>query len=119
MEQKIKNIIEEIKQMKVTDLHHLVKAIETEFGVSAAAPVAAAGAGAAAAKTEKKVTLVNGGQNKVGVIKVVREVLGLGLMEAKTFVDKAPQVIKDNVPAEKADELAKLFKDAGAEVKVE
>lgn len=117
---KIQNIINEIKEMKVTELNELVKAIETEFGVSAAAvAVAGPAAGAAAASTEKTVKLVSAGANKVAVIKVVREVMGLGLMEAKTFVDKAPGVVKENIPAAKAEEIVKLFKDAGADAKAE
>ena len=117
---KVLDILKEIKELKVVELNELVKAIETEFGVSAAAPVAAGPAGGADAGTvDKTVKLVSAGPNKVAVIKVVRDLLGLGLMEAKSFVDKAPAVIKENVPADKVDELLKPFKDAGAEVVAE
>ncbi len=120
----IAKIIEEIKGMTVLELNDLVKAIETEFGVSAAAmAVAAPAAGGAAApaaeeKTEFDVYLKSIGANKIAVIKVVREITGLGLKEAKDLVDGAPSKIKEGVAKEAADEMAKKFKDAGAEVEL-
>ncbi len=120
----IKNIIEEIKGMTVLELNDLVKAIEETFGVSAAAMVAAgpaAGAGAAAAaeeKTEFDVILKSAGANKIAVIKVVRELTGLGLKEAKELVDGAPNTLKEGIAKEAADEIAAKLKDAGAEVEI-
>ena len=120
----IKNIIEEIKGMTVLELNDLVKAIEETFGVSAAAMVAAgpaAGAGAAAAaeeKTEFDVILKSAGANKIAVIKVVRELTGLGLKEAKELVDGAPNTHKEGIAKEAADEIAAKLKDAGAEVEI-
>ncbi|MEG1972457.1 MAG: 50S ribosomal protein L7/L12, partial [Oscillospiraceae bacterium] len=99
----------------------LVKAIEEEFGVSAAAPVAAAGAAPVAAeeeKTEFDVTLVEAGAAKMGVIKLVKEVLGLGLKEAKALVDEAPKLLKAGVSKTEADELTAKFTEAGAKVEV-
>ncbi len=113
---KVEDFIKELKEMKVSELNELVKAIEEEFGVTAAAPVAAAAAdGAAGASTEKTVELVNAGGNKIAVIKLVREVMGLALMEAKQFADNGG-VIKEGVEAEEADALVAQFKEAGAEV---
>lgn len=109
--------ITELKEMKVADLNELVKAIEEEFGVSAAAPVAAAGAGASES-AEKNLVLKSMGGNKVAVIKVVREVMGLGLMEAKTFTESGG-VIKEAVGAAELEELSAKFKEAGAEVAAE
>lgn len=121
----IKNIIEEIKQLTVMDLNNLVKALEEEFGVSAAAPVAAGGAAAAVEaapveeKTEFDVVLKSAGANKIGVIKAVREAIpGLGLVEAKTMVDSAPKTIKEAISKEAANALAEKLKAAGAEVEV-
>ena len=122
----IAKFIEEIKGMTVLELNDLVKAIETEFGVSAAAPMAVAGAavaGAAAApaeeeKTEFDVVLKAVGANKIAVIKAVREATGLGLVEAKAKVDGAPQTIKEGMSKEAADELAEKLKAAGAEVEI-
>lgn len=118
----IKKFVEEVKTLSVLELNELVKALEEEFGVSAAAPVMVAGAAAGAAapaaeeKTEFNVELKEVGANKVNVIKVIREVTGLGLMEAKALADKAPSVIKENVSKEQADEIAEKFKAAGAVV---
>ncbi len=113
---KVEDFIKELKEMKVSELNELVKAIEEEFGVTAAAPVAAAGAGeAAGGSSEKTVELVNGGGNKIAVIKIVREVMGLALMEAKQFVDNGG-VIKEGLDAEEAEALMAQFKEAGAEV---
>ena len=112
--------IEAIKELSVLELNDLVKACEEEFGVSAAAGVvvAAAGAGAAAAeeKTEFDVELTEVGPNKVKVIKVVREVTGLGLKEAKELVDGAPKVIKEAVSKAEAEELKAKLEEQGAEV---
>ena len=112
--------IEAIKEMTVLELNDLVKACEEEFGVSAAAGVvvAAAGGEAAAAeeKTEFDVELTEVGPNKVKVIKVVREVTGLGLKEAKDLVDSAPKVIKEGASKEEAEDLKKKLEEAGAKV---
>jgi len=117
-------ILEAIKGMSVLELNELVKAIEEEFGVTAAAPVAvvaggAAGAGdAAAEKTEFTVTLVNGGASKINVIKVVRELTGLGLKEAKDLVDNAPKPIKEGVSKEEAEAMKAKLEEAGATVEL-
>ncbi len=116
--------IEEIKAMTVVELNELVKAIEEEFGVSAAAAVvagpAAAGEAAPAAeeKTEFNVVLKEVGANKIAVIKAVREATGLGLMEAKAMVEGAPATIKENVPTADAKALEKALTDAGAVVEL-
>ena len=112
--------IEAIKELSVLELNELVKACEEEFGVSAAAGVvvAAAGAGEAAAAEEKDsfdVELTSAGDSKVKVIKVVREVTGLGLKEAKDLVDSAPKVIKEGVSKAEADELKAKLEEQGAE----
>jgi large subunit ribosomal protein L7/L12 len=111
-----------IEQMSVLDLSELVKALETKFGVSAAAPVAAAAAGPAAAAAEEKtafdVVLKAAGANKIGVIKVVREVTGLGLKEAKDLVDGAPKSVKSGVSKAEADGIVAKFKESGAELEV-
>ena len=113
-------IIEVIKGLSVLELNDLVKACEEEFGVSAAAGVvvAAAGAGAAAGeeKTEFDVELTEAGANKVKVIKVVREVTGLGLKEAKEVVDGAPKVLKEGVSKEEAEDIQKKLDAEGAKV---
>ena len=115
-------IIEVIKGLSVLELNDLVKACEEEFGVSAAAGVvvAAAGAGAAAGeeKTEFDVELTEAGANKVKVIKVVREITGLGLKEAKEVVDGAPKVLKEGVSKEEAEQIKSQLEEAGAEVEV-
>ena len=113
--------IEAIKELSVLELNELVKACEEEFGVSAAAGVvvAAAGAGEAAAAEEKDsfdVELTSAGDSKVKVIKVVREVTGLGLKEAKDLVDSAPKVIKEGVSKAEADELKAKLEEQGASV---
>ena len=113
--------IEAIKELSVLELNELVKACEEEFGVSAAAGVvvAAAGAGEAAAAEEKDsfdVELTSAGDSKVKVIKVVREVTGLGLKEAKDLVDSAPKVIKEGVSKAEADELKSKLEEQGASV---
>ena len=115
----IENIIAEIKEASIIELNDLVKAIEEEFGVTAAAPVAVAAAGAgeaAAAKDSFDIELTAAGDKKVGVIKVVREITGLGLKEAKELVDGAPNVIKEGVAAAEAEELKAKLEEAGASV---
>lgn len=119
----IAKMIEEIKGMTVLELNELVKAIETEFGVSAAAmAVAAPAAGGAAAaaeeKTEFDVILKSAGAEKIKVIKVVREITGLGLKEAKDIVDNAPKTIKEAIAKEAAEEIVAKFKEVGAECEV-
>jgi len=119
---KLAQLIETVKQLTVLELADLVHALEKEFGVSAAAVAAPAGAAAPAAAeapTSFKVTLTSGGANKIAVIKVVRELLGLGLADAKAFVEGAPKLVKEGLEKAPADELAKKLKDAGAEVKIE
>ncbi|CUP22371.1 50S ribosomal protein L7/L12 [Clostridium sp. NSJ-49] len=116
------DIIQAIKEMTVLELNELVTACEEEFGVSAAAPVAVAGAvaGGAAAeeKTEFDVVLTNAGANKIKVIKVVRELTGLGLKEAKEIVDGAPKTLKEAVAKEAAEEMKAKLAEVGAEVEV-
>ena len=115
----IENIISEIKEASILELNDLVKAIEEEFGVTAAAPVAAAAAGAAdagAAKDSFDVELTSAGDKKVAVIKVVREITGEGLKEAKAIVDGAPSVIKEGVAAAEAEEIKAKLEEAGASV---
>ncbi len=122
---KLAQLIDTVKTLTVMELSDLVKALEKEFGVSAAAVAVAAPAGGAAAAaaveapTSFKVTLVNGGANKIQVIKAIREISGLGLADAKAFVEGAPKMVKDGLEKAPADELAKRLKDAGAEVKIE
>ena len=116
------DIIQAIKEMSVLDLNELVKACEEEFGVSAAAGVvvAAAGgeAGAAEEKDEFNVELVSAGSSKVKVIKVVREITGLGLKEAKELVDAAPKPLKEGVSKDEAEALKKQLEEAGAVVEL-
>ncbi len=119
----IKNIVEEIKTLSVMELADLVHAIEEEFGVSAAAPVAVAaapGAGAAAAeeKTEFDVVLTDAGASKINVIKVVKEITGLGLKEAKELVDNAPKAIKEGASKDEAEEIKEKLTAAGASVEL-
>jgi large subunit ribosomal protein L7/L12 len=119
----IKNMIEEIKKMTVVELNDLVKAIEEEFGVSAAAmAVAAPAAGASAAAEEEKsefnVVLTEVGANKIAVIKVVREITGLGLAESKAMVDGAPSTVKEGIAKEAAEEMVKKFAEAGAKAEL-
>ncbi|OOM11226.1 50S ribosomal protein L7/L12 [Clostridium saccharobutylicum] len=116
------DIIQAIKEMSVLDLNELVKACEEEFGVSAAAAVVAGGAvaGAAAAeeKTEFDVVLANAGDNKIKVIKAVREITGLGLKEAKEIVDGAPKTLKEGVSKEEAEDMKAKLAEVGATVEV-
>ncbi|MDD6395904.1 MAG: 50S ribosomal protein L7/L12 [Firmicutes bacterium] len=123
MSEKISNIIEEVKALTVLELSELVKAIEEEFGVSAAAAVAVAapaagGAAAAEEKTEFDVVLKDAGANKIAVIKVVREITGLGLKEAKALVDGAPSPLKEGVSKDDAAAIEAKLKEAGATVEV-
>ncbi|GLG02586.1 50S ribosomal protein L7/L12 [Alicyclobacillus hesperidum subsp. aegles] len=116
-------ILEAVKNMTVLELNELVKAIEEEFGVTAAAPVAIAGAGAvadggAAEQTEFDVILANAGASKIGVIKVVREITGLGLKEAKDLVDNAPKPLKEKVSKEEAESIKAKLEEAGASVEI-
>ena len=116
------DIIQAIKEMSVLELNELVKACEEEFGVSAAAPVAVAGAavagGAAEEKTEFDVVLANAGSQKIKVIKVVRELTGLGLKEAKEIVDGAPKTLKEGVSKEEAEDMKAKLAEVGAEVEL-
>lgn len=120
----LKDFVEEIKKLSVMQVSELVKMLEEEFGVSAAAPVAMMAGGAADApaaaqeKSEFNIVLKEVGANKIAVIKVVREVTGLGLGEAKALVDNAPSTIKENVPAEEAKAIEAKFKEAGATVEL-
>ena len=121
--EKIENIVAEVEKLTVLELADLVKAIEEKFGVSAAAAaVVAAPAGgeaaAAAEKTEFNVMLKDAGANKIAVIKVVREVTGLGLKEAKDLVEAAPKAIKENAPKAEAEELKAKLTEAGATVEL-
>lgn len=117
-------ILEAISNMSVLELSELVKAIEDKFGVSAAAPVAVAAAAPAAAgaaaeeKTEFDVILKSAGESKIKVIKVVREITGLGLKDAKALVDGAPKEVKTGVAKDAAEELKKKLEEAGAEVEL-
>ena len=119
--EKIEKLIEEIDALTVVELNDLVKAIEEEFGVSAAAPVAAAAAtdsGEEEGPSEVTVTLTGISGSKVGVIKALRDITGLGMMEAKALVDNAPSAIKENIKPAEADELKAKLIEAGAEVEV-
>ena len=122
MSEKIAALIEEVKGLTVVELAELVHALEDTFGVSAAAAaVAAPAAGAAEAaeeKTEFDVVLKAAGANKIGVIKVVRALTGLGLKEAKEIVDNAPKTLKEAVSKDEAEKIAAELKEAGAEVEV-
>jgi large subunit ribosomal protein L7/L12 len=112
-------IIESLKEMSILELNELVKAIEEEFGVSAAAPVAAAGGAAEeAAQTEFDVVLTSAGNSKIKVIKAVREITGLGLKEAKALVDAAPNAIKEKVSEDEANSVKEKLEEAGASVEV-
>ena len=121
--EKITAIIEELKGLTVLELSELVHAVEDEFGVSAAAAVAVAGPvdggqAAAAEQTEFDVILKSAGSSKIGVIKVVREITGLGLKEAKALVDGAPKPVKEQVSKEDAEAVKEKLEAAGAEVEV-
>ncbi|SDC52403.1 LSU ribosomal protein L12P [Pelagirhabdus alkalitolerans] len=114
-------IIEAIKEMSVLELNDLVKAIEEEFGVTAAAPVAAAGAAGAEAaeeQTEFDVILEDAGASKIKVVKATREITGLGLKDAKDLVDNAPGAIKEGVEKEEAEEMKAKLEEAGAKIEL-
>ena len=122
--EKIAQLIEEVKVLSVLELSELVHALEEEFGVSAAAAVAAAPAAGAAAgaaadeKSEFDVVLAEVGASKMGVIKIVKEITGLGLNEAKELVDNAPKAIKEGVGKDEAEEMKKKLEEAGAKVEL-
>ena len=122
--EKVVKLIEDVKALTVLELSELVKALEEEFGVSAAAPVAVAAAPAAgdapaaAEKTEFDVILASVGGNKISVVKVVKEITGLGLVEAKAMVDGAPKALKEGVSKETAEEIKTKLEAAGATVEV-
>ena len=121
--EKITAIVEAVKGLSILELSELVKAVEEEFGVSAAAPVAVAGAVAGAApaaeeKTEFDVILASFGASKLNVIKVVREITGLGLKDAKELVEGAPKAIKEGVSKEEAESLKNQLTEAGATVEI-
>ena len=119
----IQKILDEIKELKLLEVAELVKLMEEEFGVSAAAPVvvaggAAEGGAAAAEQTEFNVVLAEAGASKLNVIKVVREITGLGLKEAKELVDTAPKPVKEGVAKEEAEAIKAKLEEAGAEVEI-
>ena len=124
MSEKVTKLIEDVKSLTVLELSELVKALEEEFGVSAAAPVAVAaapaagGAAAAEEKTEFDVVLKSGGENKIKVVKAVKDITGLGLKEAKAIVDEAPKPLKEKVSKEVAEDIKKQLTELGAEVEV-
>ena len=124
MSDKVLKLIEDVKALTVMELSELVKALEEEFGVSAAAPVAVAAAAAPAAaaaaeeKTEFDVVLADAGASKMGVIKLVKEITGLGLKEAKALVDEAPKTIKEGASKADAEEIKKQLEEAGAKVEL-
>ncbi len=118
-----KKVLEIVEKMSVLELADLVKVMEDKFGVSAAAPVAVAAAPAEAAPAEEEKTMFNivlkdGGANKIGAIKVVREITELGLKEAKDLVDKAPQTVKEGVKKEDAEAIKAKFEEIGATVEL-
>lgn len=122
---KFSKLVKEIEEMSVLDLSELVKVLEDKFGVSAAAPVAVAaapaGGGEEAAPEEKSsytIELTEAGDQKIAVIKAVRSVAGLGLKDAKDLVEKAPTTVKENVPAEEAEEMKKQIEEAGGKVEL-
>ena len=121
--EKFKALVDSVEKLSVLELAELVKVLEEKFGVSAAAPVAVAAVGGGAAagapveeKSEFNIELASAGANKINVIKVVKEVTGKGLKEAKDLVDGAPKVVKENVAKAEAEEIKKKLEDAGATV---
>ncbi len=125
MSEKVTKLIEDVKSLTVLELSELVKALEEEFGVSAAAPVAVAaapsaagGAAAAEEKTEFDVILKAGGDNKIKVVKAVKDITGLGLKEAKAIVDEAPKTVKEKVSKDAAEDLKKQLEELGAQVEI-
>ncbi len=117
---KFADLVASVEKLSVVEIAELVKVLEAKWGVSAAAPVAAAAAGAGAAAAEEKssfnVELVEAGANKIGVIKAVREITGLGLKEAKDVVDAAPKMVKEGVAKAEAEDMKKKLEEAGAKV---
>ncbi len=123
MSDKVVKLIEDVKSLTVLELSELVKALEEEFGVSAAAPVAVAAAPAAAGaaaeeKTEFDVILKAAGDNKMKVVKAVKDITGLGLKEAKAIVDEAPKAVKEKVAKDAAEDIKKQLEELGAQVEV-
>lgn len=123
MSDKVQKLIEDVKALTVLELSELVKALEEEFGVSAAAPVAVAAAPSAAApaaeeKTEFDVILKNAGENKIKVVKAVKDITELGLKDAKAIVDEAPKAIKEKVSKDQAEEIKKKLEELGAEIEI-
>ena len=124
MSEKVTNLIEEVKSLTVLELSELVKALEEEFGVSAAAPVAVAaapvagGAASAEEKTEFDVILKAAGDNKIKVVKAVKDITGLGLKEAKAVVDGAPKAVKEKVAKDAAEDIKKQLEELGAQVEI-
>ena len=124
MSEKVTKLIEDVKSLTVLELSELVKALEEEFGVSAAAPMAVAaapaagGAAAAEEKTEFDVVLKSAGDNKIKVVKAVKDITGLGLKEAKEMVDGAPKTIKEKVAKDAAEDIKKQLEELGAQVEV-
>lgn len=124
MSEKVTKLIEDVKSLTVLELSELVKALEEEFGVSAAAPVAVAtapvagGAAAAEEKTEFDVVLKAAGDNKIKVVKAVKDITGLGLKEAKAIVDEAPKTVKEKVSKEAAEDIKKQLEELGAQVEI-
>lgn len=123
MEEKYKDLLDKIGEMKTTELSELVKAMEEKFGISAAMPVAAAGGAAGGEAAEEKTTfnvlLKDAGGQKIQVIKALKEALGLGLKEAKDLTDAVPKVVKEGLKKEEADELKKKLEEAGATVELQ
>lgn len=119
---KFKDLLDKVESMTVIELNDFVKAIEEKFGVSAAAVAVSAGAGAGAAVAEEKdsftVVLASAGENKIAVMKVVKEALGLGLKEAKDLVDAAPSTLKEGVKKEDAEVMKKGIEEAGGKVEL-
>lgn len=124
MSEKVTKLIEEVKSLTVLELSEVVKALEEEFGVSAAAPVAVAAAPAAAAatpaeeKTEFDVILKVAGDNKMKVVKAVKDLTGLGLKEAKAIVDEAPKPVKEKIAKDAAEDIKKQLEELGAQVEI-
>lgn len=120
----VQEILDSIKELKLLEVAELVKMMEEEFGVSAAAPVMVAGVaggaegGAAGEKSEFDVVLADAGASKLGVIKIVREITGLGLKEAKALVDEAPKPLKEGVGKDEAEEMKAKLEEAGAKVEL-
>ncbi len=118
---KLQDIISKVEQLNVAELAELVKIMEEKFGVSAAMPMAVAGgaSGSVEAKTSFSVLLKSAGEQKINVIKIVREVTALGLKEAKDLVDAAPKVVKEELKKEEAEELKKKFEEVGAVAEIQ